>query len=157
MNENDYYLHTGEKPRRKKENLMVIAAKKVSQVGMHMAIAFTIMFAMTGSVVFGGLAVLVEPVINVLLLPFHERAWRAVRARVEPAGAAGVVAEKLSQTAMHMLVAFAVMYWATGSAAFGGMAAILEPVLNVALLPWHDRAWEKLVASRMRRVRYAYA
>ncbi len=125
---------------------MVIAAKKTSQVITHMAIAFTIAYAMTGSVVFSGLAIIIEPFINVLLLPFHEKAWAAVRARAtsERDRYMKIAAEKVSQTLMHMGVAFAVIYCATGSLAFGGLAAILEPVCNVLLLPIHDRFWDKL-------------
>ncbi|WP_314445003.1 DUF2061 domain-containing protein [Massilia timonae] len=125
---------------------MVIAAKKTSQVITHMAIAFTIAYAMTGSVVFSGLAIIIEPVINVLLLPFHEKAWAAVRARAtsERDRYMKIAAEKVSQTLMHMGVAFAVIFCATGSLAFGGLAAILEPVCNVLLLPIHDRFWDKL-------------
>lgn len=125
---------------------MVIAAKRTSQVITHMAIAFTIAYAMTGSVVFSGLAIIIEPVINVLLLPFHEKAWAAVRARAtsERDRYMKIAAEKVSQTLMHMGVAFAVIYGATGSLAFGGLAAILEPICNVLLLPIHDRFWDKL-------------
>lgn len=125
---------------------MVVAAKKTSQVITHMAIAFTIAYAMTGSVVFSGLAIIIEPVINVLLLPFHEKAWAAVRARAgcERDRYMRIAAEKVSQTLMHMGVAFAVIYGATGSLAFGGLVAVLEPVCNVLLLPIHDRFWDKL-------------
>ena len=125
---------------------MVIAAKKTSQVITHMAIAFTIAYAMTSSVVFSGLAIIIEPVINVLLLPFHERAWASLRDRAMSARDRymKIAAEKLSQTLMHMVVAFTVIYCATGSAAFGGIVAILEPVCNVLLLPIHDRFWDKL-------------
>jgi len=125
---------------------MVIAAKKTSQVITHMAIAFTIAYAMTGSIMFSGLAIIIEPVINVLLLPFHEKAWAAVRARAssERDRYMRIGAEKISQTLMHMGVAFAVIYGATGSLAFGGLVAILEPVCNVLLLPIHDRFWDKL-------------
>lgn len=125
---------------------MVIAAKKTSQVITHMVIAFVIAYAVTGSVVFGGLAILIEPVINVLLLPFHQRGWAAIhaRARNERERYVRIAAEKLSQTVLHMGVAFAVMYFATGSLALGGMAAVLEPVCNVLLLPVHDRFWNRL-------------
>jgi uncharacterized membrane protein len=125
---------------------MVIAAKKTSQVIAHMAIAFAIAYAVTGSVVFGGLAIVIEPIINVLLLPLHEKAWAAIRSRAlgERERYLRIAAEKLSQTALHMGVAFAVMYFATGSLAFGGMAAVLEPVCNVLLLPVHDRFWNIL-------------
>jgi uncharacterized membrane protein len=127
---------------------MALAARKVSQVITHMAIGFVIMFALTGSVVFSGLVLLVEPVLNVLLLPFHERAWAAVRARFAAKRALFVAAEKLSQTGLHMAVAFGVIYWATGSMAFGGMAAILEPVCNVLLLPVHERLWDRMLQAR---------
>lgn len=125
---------------------MVIAAKKTSQVIAHMAIAFAITYAVTGSVMLGGLAIVIEPVINVLLLPLHEKAWAAVRARATNARDRylRLGAEKMSQTVMHMGVAFSVMVLATGSLAFGGMAAVLEPVCNVLLLPVHDRFWNKL-------------
>lgn len=125
---------------------MVVAAKKTSQVITHMTIAFALAYALTGSVVFGGLAIIIEPMINVLLLPLHEKAWAAYRLRVMTGRDRylAVAGEKLSQTAMHMVVAFSVMYVATGSLAFGGMAAVLEPVCNVLLLPVHDRFWDRL-------------
>src|SRR3712207_9108970 len=104
------------------ERAMVTAARKLSQVTTHMAIGFAIMYAMTGSLVFGGMAVLVEPVINVLLLPLHERLWAGIRAR-SAAPALSLAGEKLSQTAMHMAGAFAVIAAATGSMNFGGVAA----------------------------------
>ena len=56
--------------------------------------------------------------------------------------------------ALHMVVAFAVMYAVTGSLAFGGLAAVIEPVVNVVLLPLHERAWRQLrrrFAARRRR------
>lgn len=125
---------------------MVVAAKKTSQVITHMAIAFAIAYALTGSVLFSGMAIIIEPVINVLLLPFHEKAWARIRARAcsERERYMRIAAEKLSQTSMHMAIAFAVIYCATGSLAFGGIAAILEPVCNVLLLPIHDRFWDRL-------------
>jgi len=46
------------------------------------------------------------------------------------------------------------MYAVTGSLAFGGLAAVIEPVVNVVLLPLHERAWLHLrrrLAARRRR------
>lgn len=54
---------------------MITAAKRLSQVLTHMGIAYVLAYTVTGSAVSSGLAVLAEPVINVLLLPFHEAAW----------------------------------------------------------------------------------
>jgi uncharacterized membrane protein len=125
---------------------MITAAKRLSQVATHMGIAYALAYALTGSPMFSGLAVLVEPVINVLLLPLHEAAWTRLRDRActARARAAATAAEKLSQTGLHAVVAFGVMVCATGSFAMGGLAALLEPVCNVILLPLHDRLWKQL-------------
>lgn len=123
---------------------MFIAAKRVSQVVTHMGIGFALAATMSGSVLLGGLAVLIEPVINVVLLPFHERAWEAklhavttVRGRYTL-----LAAEKISQTGLHAAVAFGVMWSVTGSMALGGLAALVEPVCNVMIMPLHDRLWD---------------
>lgn len=125
---------------------MITAAKRISQVATHMGIAYALAYALTGSAVFSGLAVLVEPVINVLLLPLHEAAWARWSGKAADARARYLVlaAEKISQTGLHAGVAFSVMYVATGSAALGGIAALLEPVCNVLVLPVHDRLWDSL-------------
>jgi len=129
---------------------MVTAAKKFSQVVTHMGIAYVLAYAVTGSAVFSGIAVLAEPVINVLLLPFHEAAWAKRRRNLVDARARylGIAAEKASQAGLHASVAFGVMYLATGSAAMGGIAALLEPVCNVLVLPVHDRLWDRFERSR---------
>jgi uncharacterized membrane protein len=131
--------------------MAVAAARTASQMIAHMGIGFGIAWMLTGSMMLGGLAVLIEPLINVLLVPLHEKAWHALRHRLSEQrhrtlAAAG---EKLSQTIMHMAVAFGVMLAFTGSLAFGGLAAVLEPVCNVVLLPFHDRAFHA-VLERLR-------
>jgi uncharacterized membrane protein len=122
---------------------MAIAAKKLSQVSVHMGIAFGLMYVLTGSVAFGGLAAVLEPVINVVLLPFHERAWHWLRSQLPVQRLALIAAEKVSQTLMHAGVAFGVLYGATGSLAFGGLAAVLEPIINVIALPLHDHLFDR--------------
>ena len=61
---------------------MVVAAKSMSQVLLHMAVAFGVMYAVTGSLAFGGLAAIIEPVVNVVLLPLHDRLWLRIRRRL---------------------------------------------------------------------------
>jgi uncharacterized membrane protein len=124
-------------------------ARKGSQVITHLAIGFVIAYAVTGSIALGGLAVLIEPLLNVLLLPFHERAWhRRMQGAVGQRRSLMRMLEKCSLTVLHMGVAFGVLYGATGSLAFGGLAAVLEPVCNVLLMPLHDRLWDKLQFGR---------
>ena len=64
---------------------MVIAAKGMSQVLLHMAVAFGVMYAVTGSAAFGGLAAIIEPVVNVVLLPLHDKLWLRTRRRLAAA------------------------------------------------------------------------
>jgi uncharacterized membrane protein len=61
---------------------MVIAAKTASQMLLHMAVAFGVMYALTGSLAFGGVAAVIEPVVNVVLLPLHDRVWLRIRRRL---------------------------------------------------------------------------
>ena len=132
---------------------MLTAAKTFSQVVTHMSIAFGLAYLLTGSLALGGLAAIIEPVINVALLPLHEKLWHAIRQRHAHSriGVAALAGEKLSQTCMHMGVAFGVLYWATGSAAFGGLLAVVEPICNVIVLPFHDGFWERLRTRLERR------
>jgi len=46
---------------------------------VHMSVAFTVAYVMTGSVTVGGAIALVEPVINTIAYFFHERAWEQLR------------------------------------------------------------------------------
>ena len=60
---------------------MVIAARTTSQILLHMAVAFTVMYAFTGSIAFGGIAAIIEPICNVILLPLHDRLWKRIEQR----------------------------------------------------------------------------
>lgn len=135
---------------------MITAAKTASQLVTHAAIAFGLMYGMTGSVAFGGLAAIIEPVINVLLLPLHERGWQALKRRRSTRPRLALAAEKLSQTMLHMGVGFGVMYVATGSLASSGMMALLEPVLNVIVLPFHDGVWARIRTRVAASTRHAW-
>lgn len=58
-----------------------------------------------------------------------------------------IVAFKTSQMCLHMAVAFTVTYAFTGSLAVGGVAAVIEPICNVMLMPLHDKLWARLSLS----------
>lgn len=48
---------------------------------MHFAVAFTVAYLLTGSLLVGGLLALVEPAINTVAFYFHEKIWRRVETR----------------------------------------------------------------------------
>lgn len=62
---------------------MVTAAKTTSQIAVHMGVAFATMYVVTGSIAFGGLAAILEPICNVIVMPLHERLWKRIRVRME--------------------------------------------------------------------------
>ena len=54
--------------------------KTLSFAAIHMTVAFSIAYLMTGSVVVGGVMALVEPTCNTVAYFFHEKLWERIRA-----------------------------------------------------------------------------
>jgi uncharacterized membrane protein len=48
---------------------------------LHMTVAFTVAYLMTGSVMVGGAIALVEPAVNTIAYFFHEKVWERLRKR----------------------------------------------------------------------------
>lgn len=63
---------------------MLTTAKTLSQITLHMGVAFTVMYATTGSLAFGGLAAILEPLINVVLMPLHDKLWERFQEKANP-------------------------------------------------------------------------
>ena len=55
--------------------------KTLTFTTMHIAIAFTVVYLMTGSAVVGGAVALVEPLCNSIGYFFHERVWERIRSQ----------------------------------------------------------------------------
>lgn len=51
---------------------------------VHMSVAFTVVWAMTGSWMVGGAVALIEPAINTLAYFLHETAWERRTRLTEP-------------------------------------------------------------------------
>jgi uncharacterized membrane protein len=49
--------------------------KTLSFAAVHFTVAFTVGYALTGSIVVGGLLAVVEPVCNTVAYHFHEKVW----------------------------------------------------------------------------------
>ncbi|MDZ7736752.1 MAG: DUF2061 domain-containing protein [Gammaproteobacteria bacterium] len=50
----------------------------------------------------------------------------------------------LTFAAVHMSVAFTVVYLTTGSMALGGAVALIEPLCNTVAYFFHERLWERI-------------
>jgi uncharacterized membrane protein len=55
--------------------------KTITFTTMHIGIAFTVVYLMTGSVMVGGAVALIEPLCNSVGYFFHERLWDRIRNR----------------------------------------------------------------------------
>jgi uncharacterized membrane protein len=56
-------------------------AKTLTFAALHMSVAFSVVYLMTGSIAVGGAVALVEPLCNTVAYFFHEKAWDAVKRR----------------------------------------------------------------------------
>lgn len=53
----------------------MITLKTISFSIMHFAIAFSVVWLLTGDVVIGGMVAMIEPAVNSIGYFFHEKAW----------------------------------------------------------------------------------
>ena len=58
--------------------------KTLSFAALHFGVAFTVAYALTGSVTVATGIGLIEPLVNTVAFYFHERAWRKVDGRGAP-------------------------------------------------------------------------
>lgn len=58
-------------------------AKTATFAAVHFTVAFSVGYALTGSVVVGGTIALVEPAINTVAFYFHEMGWKKFEAHKE--------------------------------------------------------------------------
>jgi len=58
--------------------------KTLSFATLHFGVAFTVAYALTGSVAVATGIGLIEPIANTVAFYFHERAWRRVDDRAAP-------------------------------------------------------------------------
>jgi uncharacterized membrane protein len=59
----------------------VTMIKTMTFAAVHFSVAFGVAYAVTGSILVGGLIALVEPAINTVAYYFHEKAWSVFQGR----------------------------------------------------------------------------
>ncbi len=62
--------------------------KTLSFALVHMVVAFSVVYLMTGSWALGGAVALIEPAVNTVAYFFHEKVWERVSARRHHAASA---------------------------------------------------------------------
>ena len=53
--------------------------KTMTFAAVHMSVAFTVGYALSGSALVGGVIALIEPAINTVAYFFHEKLWERIR------------------------------------------------------------------------------
>ena len=66
--------------------------KTFTYLAIHLTVAFSIGYAVTGSVEIAGIITLVEPCANAVAFFFHEKVWKRILARRDAAASAVAVA-----------------------------------------------------------------
>ena len=62
--------------------------KKTISFGiLHITVAFTVAYLLTGSFVIGGVIALVEPAVNTIAFHFHEKVWKRIESRSDNSSA----------------------------------------------------------------------
>ncbi len=56
-------------------------AKTISFGALHMMVAFSVAYVLSGSLLVGGAIALVEPMINTVVYFFHEKVWERIHQR----------------------------------------------------------------------------
>jgi uncharacterized membrane protein len=64
--------------------------KTLSFAVLHFGVAFTVAYALTGSVAIATSIGLIEPLANTVAFYFHERVWRRLDGREPPRGGASI-------------------------------------------------------------------
>ena len=116
--------------------------KTLSFAVIHLLIAVTVGYALTGSFVLAGAFALIEPAFNTLVHHRLEYLWPSL-----PAAWSSRWLKSLVFTVSHLAIAVAVGLALTGSLAIAGGQALIEPLCNGVALVLFDRWW----AARQRR------
>jgi uncharacterized membrane protein len=104
---------------------------------VHLGIAISLGYWLTGSFVLAGLITLIEPAINTVAHALFDRWW------VHRHGEAPAVRKTLWFATIHFINAVAVAWAVTGSLTIAGALALNEPLANGVALLLFDRCWSR--------------
>lgn len=137
--------------------------KTVTYCAMHLVVAMTVAFALTGSWRAALAIGLIEPFVQTFAFALHERLWagrdRRAAAEAEARSACACAHVRLgplrrwtwdrttlktvSYGVMHLVVAVTVAYALTGSWAQALAIGLVEPVVQTFAFAFHERAWAR--------------
>jgi uncharacterized membrane protein len=111
------------------------AGKTGSFAVVHLAIAVSLGYLFTGSLVLAGLISLIEPALNTAAHAVFDRWWTRRH------GEGPALRKTAIFAVIHFVNAVAVVWAVTGSVAVAGALALIEPLANAVALHAFDRWW----------------
>jgi uncharacterized membrane protein len=112
--------------------------KSLAFAVIHLLVAVSVGYALTGSFVLAGLLSLVEPAINTVAHYQLEQRW----------GLRPALGKTLAFGAVHLVVSIAVGFALTGSFVLAGLFAFIEPALNTLAHYGFERWWHGGLTAR---------
>jgi uncharacterized membrane protein len=112
---------------------------------IHLTIAISLGYLLTGSFVLAGLIAFIEPALNTVAHFVYDRWWE------HRYGTAPSVRKTAIFAGIHFTNAVVVIWALTGSIAIAGAMALVEPLANAVALYFFDRWWNRphRVATRL--------
>ena len=104
---------------------------------VHLTIAVSLGYLLTGSFVLAGLISLVEPALNTIAHGLFDRWWSHRH------GEAPALCKTAIFATIHFVNAVAVVWALTGSVVIAGALALIEPLVNAVALHAFDRWWAR--------------
>ncbi len=83
----------------------MVPLKTMTFAVVHMVVAFTVVYVMTGNPFLGGAVALIEPMFNTVAYFFHERVWERFGHRFRPGPGPGPAPARARPDADRMLTA----------------------------------------------------
>jgi uncharacterized membrane protein len=121
--------------------MRILRLGHVSKTGsfavVHLTIAATLGYVLTGSFVLAGLITLIEPAVNTVAHGLFDAWW------VRRHGEAPALRKTLWFATIHLINAVTVAWALTGSLAIAGALALIEPLANGVALLVFDRLWSR--------------
>jgi uncharacterized membrane protein len=104
---------------------------------IHLTIAISLGYLLTGSFVLAGLIAFIEPALNTVAHFVYDRWWEHRH------GTAPSVRKTAIFAGIHFTNAVVVIWALTGSIAIAGLMALVEPLANAVALYFFDRWWNR--------------
>lgn len=124
--------------------------KSASYYVMHIVVAVSVAYAVTGSWAAAVTLSLLEPTVQVVAYFLHENAWAKVRLQ-----RMRTVVKSATYYVMHIAVAAAVAYAVMGDWVAALTLSLLEPTVQMFFFYFHEKIWDRTLQQKAQQAQQA--